>query len=229
MTNENNVPEAFPHLTAIKKRFDWKMHVDKFAGGGKRLTRRTFRAYMGYLLLLFLIFMGVVGVPAGTAAFVAAFSGSTPLLVLSGFLAVVVFMGVLWFLQNAFWGFLYRFHDLGINGWIFFLLVNLALVLDIAASFALRGMGLYASVGVFSAAFSLFPFLKRGKRWKNQFGFPVEYRWYSLPTPVRVCGQAMLALAVVYLAGEVYGLLTASTTPPPVGLEQIIDMMRQQR
>lgn len=228
-TPENNVPPAFPHIKAIRRRLDWRMHVDLFAGGGKRLTAKTFRAYMGYLLVLFLLFVGVIGVPAALIAYAAAISGVTALKFFAGFLAVVIFGGILWFLQNAFWGLLYRFHDLGFGGGMLFLFVTLAFLLNRTTGFLMAGAGLYASVGIFSALFGLVPYLASGKRGKNKYGFPVEYRWYSFPTPVRVCGEVMFWLAVAYVAKEVYDIFTASTIAPPSGIDRIIDMMQQQQ
>ena len=235
--NENNVPPAFPHNKAIRHRLDWRMHVGLFAGGGKRLTRRTFRAYMGYLLLLFLLFMGIVGLPTALIAYGAATTGALALKVLAGFMAVIIFMGILWFLQNAFWGFLYRFHDMGYGGWWLFFFYLIAYTLDKASGYVLAGMGFYVSVGVFSALLGLAPYLLPGKSRKNEYGFPVAYRWYSFPTPVRICGEMMFWLAVVYVAKEVYDVLTPSTVPPRSMLMDMlfksdinspyIDMLRQ--
>ena len=211
---ENNVPGAFPHNKAIRRRFDWGMHHKLFAGGSKRLTPKAFRAYMGYLLVLFLMFLGIIGIPAALIALGAAFSGVLALQVLAGFMAVFIFCGFLWFLQNAFWGFLYRFHDMGFGGWWLFFFYLIAYALDKTSGYLLAGMGLYVSVGVFSALLGLAPYVVPGKTRKNEYGFPVEYRWYSFPTPVRICGEIMFWLAVAFVALEVLDILTASTTPP---------------
>lgn len=233
------VPPPFPHNKAIRRRFDWRMHVDLFAGGGKRLTQRTFRAYMGYLLVLFLLFVGVVGLPAVLIAFGAISSGVLALQFFAGFMAVVLFAGVLWFLQNAFWGVLYRFHDMGYGVWWLFLFYLVAFILDTTSGFLLKSMGFYTAVGLFTALLGLAPFMLPGRRGKNEYGFPVEYRWYSFPTPVRICGEIMFWLAVVYVAKEAYDILTPATTPPKSMLMDMlfksdinspyIDMLRQQR
>ena len=217
-TSPKEGSKAFNHHKALWRRFDWGMHYKLFAGGSKRLTRRTFRAYMGYLLVLFLVFIAAVGLPAALVAYLAWWSGSVPVQFFAGFLAVVIFVGVLWFLQNAFWGLLYRFHDMGFNGLHLFLFYLLAFLLDKTTGYMMANFGLYASAGFFSALLGVVPFLAPGKKAhkkiQHNFGFAVEYRWYSFPTAVRVCGEVMFWLAVAYAVKELYDIFTASPVPP---------------
>ena len=225
-SGSQTAPPAFPHTQALRRRFDWGMHYKLFAGGSKRLTPRTFRAYMGYLLVLFLVFAAAVGLPAVLVSYVAWWSGQVAVHFLAGFMAVVIFGGILWFLQNAFWGVLYRFHDMGYNGWHLFVFYLAAYSLDKTLGYVMVNYGLYASVGLFSALLGLVPFLAPGKhankKVKNKYGFPVEYRWYSFPTPVRICGEVMFWLAVAYVLKELYDILTPSTTPPKSMLMEML-------
>lgn len=201
MEEEHNIPPAFPHLKAISTRLVWGMHLNLFSGGGTRLTARTYKAYMGYLFTLLVFLLLSVGVLAGGFLWLGLHQDYTWATTVGSIFFLPFFLGVMVLLQNAFRAFIYRLHDLGLNGWWFAGISIFMFVLDIIAS-----AGLKLNVGIFSAVFTAAPYFLVAAPMKNKYGFPVEYRWYSFPWYVRYGGEVMLWISVLTVMWAIVAL-----------------------